>query len=107
MLYHERERKNKENFVYIVYLLTRLCNIFDEAFFLLTSVYIKVGKKGVYNKRTCYPDAFGALNCGVYPISIGFRLIAKPEESKSIPHELHRLATCQFAKHHLSATMVF
>ena len=39
MLYHERERKNKEcaNFVYIVYLLTKLCNIFDEAF-LLTSV---------------------------------------------------------------------
>ena len=41
MLYHERERKNKENanFVYIVYLLTKLCNIFDDAF-LLTSIYI-------------------------------------------------------------------
>ena len=41
MLYHERERKNKENAncLYIVYLLTLLCNIFDEAF-LLTSVYI-------------------------------------------------------------------
>ena len=40
MLYHERECKNKENanFVYIVSLLTKLCNIFDVAF-LLTSVY--------------------------------------------------------------------
>ena len=41
MLYHERERENKKNanFLYIVYLLTKLMNIFDEAF-LLTSVYI-------------------------------------------------------------------
>ena len=41
MLYHERKRKNKENanFVYIVYLLTRLCNIFDEAFFIDVSIY--------------------------------------------------------------------
>ena len=40
MLYHERERKNKENtnFVHIVHLLAKLCNIFHEAF-LLTSVY--------------------------------------------------------------------
>ena len=40
MLYHEKERENKKNanFVYIVYLLTKLSNIFDEAF-LLTSVY--------------------------------------------------------------------
>ena len=40
MLYHERERKNKENanFVYIVYLLTKLCNIFDEAFFIDVSI---------------------------------------------------------------------
>ena len=43
MLYHERERKNKENvnFVYIVYILTKLWKIFDEAF-LLTSVYIRL-----------------------------------------------------------------
>ena len=43
MLYHEREGKNKENasFVNIVYLLAKLCNIFDEAF-LLTSVYIVI-----------------------------------------------------------------
>ena len=36
MLNHERERKNKENanFVHIVYLLAKLCNIFDEAFFI-------------------------------------------------------------------------
>ena len=36
MLYHERERKNKEdaNFVYIVYVLAKLCNIFDDAFFI-------------------------------------------------------------------------
>ena len=35
MLYHEGERKNKENanFVHIVYLLAKVCNIFDEAFF--------------------------------------------------------------------------
>ena len=41
MLYHERERKNKENanFVHNVYLLAKLCNIFVEAVFLLTSVY--------------------------------------------------------------------
>ena len=41
MLYHERERKIKENAnsVYIVYLLTKLRIIFDEAF-LLTSVYL-------------------------------------------------------------------
>ena len=40
MLYHERERRNKENanFVYIVYLLTKLCNIFDEAFFIDVSI---------------------------------------------------------------------
>ena len=40
MLYHEREGKNKENanFVHIIYLLAKLCIIFDEAF-LLTSVY--------------------------------------------------------------------
>ena len=40
MLYHERKRKNKENanFVYIVYLLTKLCNIFDEAFFIDVSI---------------------------------------------------------------------
>ena len=40
MLYHERERKNKENanFVYIIYLLTKLCNIFDEAFFIDVSI---------------------------------------------------------------------
>ena len=35
MLYHERERKNKENanFVHNVYQLAKLCNIFGEAFF--------------------------------------------------------------------------
>ena len=40
MLYHERERNNEENanFVYIVYLLTKLCNIFDEAFFIDVSI---------------------------------------------------------------------
>ena len=42
MLYHERERKNKENanFVYIVYLLTKLCNSFDEAFFIDVSIHL-------------------------------------------------------------------
>ena len=40
MLYHERERENKKNanFVYIVYLLTKLCKIFDEAFFIDVSI---------------------------------------------------------------------
>ena len=40
MLYHEREGKNKENanFVHFVYLLARLCNIFDEAFFIDVSI---------------------------------------------------------------------
>ena len=43
MLYHEKERKNEdyEKFVHIVYLLAKLCNIFDEAF-LLTSVYFNI-----------------------------------------------------------------
>ena len=46
MLYHERERKNKinANFVYIVYLLTRLCNIFDEAFFIDVSIFMEVSE---------------------------------------------------------------
>ena len=37
MLYHEGERKNKENsnFLYIVYLLAKLCNIFDGEFFFI------------------------------------------------------------------------
>ena len=45
MLYHERDAYSKENanFIHIVYLLAKLCNIFDEAF-LLTSVYIVVLK---------------------------------------------------------------
>ena len=49
MLYHERERKNKKNanFIYIVYLLTRLCNIFDEAFFTDVSI-AKLEYAGVY-----------------------------------------------------------
>ena len=42
MLYHESERKNKENanYVHIVYLLAKLCNIFDEAFFIDVSIYV-------------------------------------------------------------------
>ena len=42
MLYHERERKNKEdaNFVYIVYVLAKLCNIFDDAFFIDISIVL-------------------------------------------------------------------
>ena len=37
MLYHERERENKANanVVQIVYLLAKLCNILDEAFFFI------------------------------------------------------------------------
>ena len=44
MLYHEREGKNKENasFVHIVYLLAKLCNISDEAFFIDVSIYIYI-----------------------------------------------------------------
>ena len=40
MLYHEREGKNKEqaNFVHIVYIVAKLCNIFDEAFFIDVSI---------------------------------------------------------------------
>ena len=42
MLYHERECKNKENanVVHIVYLLAKLCNIFDEAFFIDVSIFV-------------------------------------------------------------------
>ena len=41
MLYHDRERKNEEhaNFVHIVYLLAKLCNIFDEAFLIDVSIH--------------------------------------------------------------------
>ena len=40
LCYTIRERKNKENanFVHIVYLLAKLCNIFDEAFFIDVSI---------------------------------------------------------------------
>ena len=42
LLNHKRERKNKENanFVHIMYLLAKLCNIFDEAFFIDVSIYL-------------------------------------------------------------------
>ena len=42
MLYHEREGKKKENanFVHIVYLLAKLCNIFNEAFFIDVSICV-------------------------------------------------------------------
>ena len=46
LCYTMREKeKNKEhaNFVHIVYIVAKLCNIFDEAF-LLTSVYIQIRK---------------------------------------------------------------
>ena len=54
MLYHERERKNKENinFVYIVYLLTKLCNIFDEAFFIDVSIKEQLYYPSSENKGT-------------------------------------------------------
>ena len=44
MLYHERDGKKQENasFVHIVYLLAKLCNICDEAFFIDVSIYISV-----------------------------------------------------------------
>ena len=40
MLYHERERKIKENanFVHIVYLKAKLCNIVGEAYFIDVSI---------------------------------------------------------------------
>ena len=43
MLYHERERTNEENanFVHSVYLLAKLCNIFDEAFLIDVSIHCK------------------------------------------------------------------
>ena len=57
MLYHERERKNKENanFIHTVYLLAKLYNMFGEAIFI-HSVYINLGFKGVFIARTCYHD---------------------------------------------------
>ena len=41
MLCHERERKIKEhaNFIHIVYLMAKLCNIFDEVFFIDVIIY--------------------------------------------------------------------
>ena len=44
VLYHERERKNEENanFVHIVHILAKLCNIFDEAFLIDFSKHIHV-----------------------------------------------------------------
>ena len=58
MLYHEKERKNKinANFVYIVYLLTKLCNIFDEAFFIDVSIYRSIGLKGLSSTQRCFHD---------------------------------------------------
>ena len=58
MLYHERECKNEENanFVQRVYLLAKLCNIFDEAF-LLTSVYIACFKTS-FKRLTLFTAAF-------------------------------------------------
>ena len=43
MLYHERECEIKENanFVHIVYLLAKLCNIFCEEFFIDVSILHK------------------------------------------------------------------
>ena len=40
MLYHETEGKNKDdaNSVHFVYRLAKLCNIFDEAFFIDVSI---------------------------------------------------------------------
>ena len=50
MLYHDREGKNKENAnsVYIVYLLAKLRNIFDEAFFIEVSIFKLVPSYLVY-----------------------------------------------------------
>ena len=44
MLYHETEGKNKDdaNSVHFVYRLAKLCNIFDEAFFIDVSIYTKM-----------------------------------------------------------------
>ena len=36
----KRENKKNVNFVDIVYLLTKLCNIFDEVFFIDVSIYL-------------------------------------------------------------------
>ena len=36
-------------FVYIVYLLAKLCTIFDEAFFIDVSIYRKIAYRGYLN----------------------------------------------------------
>ena len=43
MVYHEKERRNKENanVVHIVYLLAKLRNVFDEVFSIDVSIYIR------------------------------------------------------------------
>ena len=72
MLYHERARKNKENAncVLIVYLLAKLCNIFNEAF-LLTSVYVlydsNLTSKMVFLQRYWieYYRVLSVVNCRV------------------------------------------
>ena len=55
MLYHERELKNKENahIAHIVYLLAKLCNIFDGAFFIDVSIASKQLQKLMTSCSLC------------------------------------------------------
>ena len=66
MLYHERERINKENanFVHIVYLLAKLCNIFDEAFFIdVRIVQVVKYSKGEAVSYSTSGKTFKERNC--------------------------------------------
>ena len=58
MLYHEKEGKNKENAnsFHIVYFLAKLCNIFDEAFFIDVSIGIIIN---TFITKMQYTEIFG------------------------------------------------
>ena len=64
---HERERKNKENanFVHNVYPLTKLCNIFDEAFFIDVSISSRFSH-GENNIRDTSHRTYGSSNSNWY-----------------------------------------
>ena len=85
MLYHERERKNEENanFVHIIYLLAKLCNIFDEAF-LLTSV------------SYCNTELFDSFNIFQH---CTFKIVRGINFTSPLVRQLHHVALDRLESH--------
>ena len=84
MLYHERVGKTKHdaNCVHIVYRLAKLCNIFDEAFFIDVSiVYGLTDALGTFtfNVQVSSKDPTGAkqpIGTGCWTISMNLALLS-------------------------------